>query len=308
MFIEIWLTLDATRAYVLLAAVGIWLSFSAKYIKSILANVALHAHILFHTRRSITDPSELTPLLSARKAEAKKRANALAKVYKDGGGFRDFVYVLRYSEELSQSYRILLGVFVFVLSCAMIGFYVLGVSAARIQSNGPALLDSQKCGLWVFNRTSGGDEAATRAGIHDLEKETRAAEYAQNCYETPSKFDAIQCNFLYRSKLPFTPPQYSTDCPFQNEICSQNQTVTFISDDIDANELGINSGSSPQFRRRTSCTPLSMEYPFIQNRTENGTTTYYYYYGGKPLHHPPLNYTYTTTGDPFDRFAPGYDV
>lgn len=308
MFLEVWLTLDATAAYALLAAVGVWLSFSAKYIKSILANVALHAHILYHARRSITDPSELTPLLSARRAEVKKRANVLAKVYKDGGGFRDFVYILRYSEELSQSYRILLGVFIFILSCVMIGFYILGALAARIQANGPALLDSQKCGLWVFDRNRGGDEAATRAGIHDLEKETRAAEYAQNCYETPSKFDAIQCNFLYRSKLPFSPPQYSIDCPFQNEICSQNQTVTFISDDIDANELGINSGSSPQFRRRTRCTPLSMEYPFIQNRTENGTTTYYYYYGGKPLHHPPLDYTYTTTGDPFDRLAPGYDV
>jgi hypothetical protein len=294
--------------------VGIWLSLSAKYLKTILANFALYIHLYWH-KETPTSP-ESTPLLAlpespaqtSKLEKARKRAKVLAKVYKDGGGVRDFCYVLCFDKDLSPKYRGLLCLFVFFLSLAMVGFIILGVYVARIKANGPAILHSEKCGLWVFDRHSGGDEAASRAGIRDLKKETRAGEYAQNCYGTPDMFDAIQCNFLYRSRLSFSPAQYTTDCPFQNEICSQNQTVTFETDTIDASELGINSPHSPKFHRRTSCTPLSMEYPFIQNQTHNGTTTYYYYYGEKPLHDPPLNYTYTTTGDPYDRLAPAYDV
>jgi hypothetical protein len=113
---------------------------------------------------------------------------------------------------------------------------------------------------------------------------------------------------LYRPRLPFSTPLYTHDCPFQNEICGQNQTVTFTTDAIDAGELGINSKHPPKFRRSTSCVPLSMEYPFIQNETTNGVTTYYYYYGQKPLDNPRSNYTFTTTGDPFDRLVPAYEV
>jgi hypothetical protein len=184
----------------------------------------------------------------------------------------------------------------------------LGVYIARIKSsNGPALLGSKECGLWTFDRKLGG-EAATRAGIRDLKKETRAAEYAQNCYGIPDMFDAIQCNFLYRSRLPSRPVSYSTECPFQGEICGKNQIVTFTTETLDASELGINSYPSPKFRRTTSCTPLSMEYPFIQNQTNNGTTTYYYYYGTKPGHDPQVNYTFKTSGNPFGRLVPAYDV
>jgi hypothetical protein len=51
-----------------------------------------------------------------------------------------------------------------------------------------------------------------------------------------------------------------------------------------------------------------MEYPYIQNRTENGTTSYYYHYGGRPGRSPELNYTYMTIGEPYERLAPVYDV
>ena len=324
LFKETWLVTTATWGYILPAFVGVWLSFSAKYLKQIVTNFALHYHIW---RQKETPPSppreptqEETPLLErqesleeiAEKAEAKKRAKVLAKVLKDGGGFRDFLEKLFFNKDVSREYqseyRARLFLFIVILSTFMVGFIISGVYVARIKANGPAILKSKKCGLWVFDRKRGGDEAATRAGIHDLDKETRAGEYAKNCYGIPDMFDAIQCNFLYRSKLSFSPPLYTTDCPFQNEICGQNQTVTFTTDTVDANDLGINSQHSPKFRRRTSCTPLSMEYPFIQNQTINGTTTYYYYYGEKPLHNPPLNYTYTTSGDPFDRPAPAYDV
>lgn len=320
----------AEGAYFILALVGVWLSFSAKHLKQILANFALYIHIWWHKRYpgstdAVPAPEAAatvrTPLLGRSEtgrevsgpaarahSETKIQANALAKLYKNGGGIRDFLHEFCFSQDLSGGYRTWLGLFILVMSFLMLGFIYLGIRVASIKANAPVISDSRKCGLWVFDRKRGGDEAATRAGIHDLDKETRAGEYAQNCYGTPDMFEAIQCNYLYRSRLSFSHAEYTTDCPFQNEICGQNQTVAFITDTIDANELGINSKHSPKFRRRTQCTPLSMEYPFIQNRTENGITTYYYYYGEKPLHDPPLNYTYTTSGDPFDRLAPDYDV
>lgn len=316
--LEIWFVASAKWGYALPAIVSVWLSFSAKYIKQILAHFALYIHIRYNKlplSRSCA-PTESTLLLVLQESpaeilqreEAQKHAKVLAKIFKAGGGVRDLFHELFFNKDLSRKYRLALFIFILVVSVVTIVLIAGGVYVARIRANGPAILDSQRCGLWTFDRERGGDEAATRAGIHDLEKEIRAGEYAQNCYGAPDMFDAIQCNFLYRSRLLLKPANYTTDCPFENEICSQNQTVTFATDTIDASELGINSHLSPKFRHRTSCTPLSMEFPFIQNHTHNGTTTYYYYYGDKPLHDPPVNYTYTTAGDPFDRLAPAYDV
>jgi hypothetical protein len=255
LLLDIWLVATATYGYVLLAFVGIWLGFAAKYLKQILANFALYIHIWWHKKppRTTDALSDRTPLLARSEAEARKKANVLAKLYKDGGGVRDYFQELRFNEDLSGGYRACLFIFLLFLSIPMLGFIILGVYVARIKANGPAILDSQKCGLWVFDRKRGGDEAATRAGIHDLDKETRAGEYAQNCYGIPDMFDAIQCNFLYRSRLSFSQAEYTTDCPFQYEICSQNQSVTFTTDTIDANELGINSQTPPKFYRRTKC-------------------------------------------------------
>ncbi|RFU26795.1 hypothetical protein B7463_g9542, partial [Scytalidium lignicola] len=312
-----WLVTTTSVGYVLVAFVGIWLSFSAKYIKQILANFALYFHVGPH-KPSRTDgaaPTVLTPLLVEQRSPVQvsesrqddKSAKALAKLYKDGGGVRDFGQDLIWNADLSGKHQRWLGLFVFVLSLSTFGFIVGGVYVARVKVNGPAILDSRKCGLWAYNSSLGGPEAASRAGLHDLQKETRAGEYAQNCYGTPDMFDAMQCNFLYRKRLSFSSPVYTTDCPFKSEICGQNQTVTFTAE-VDASDLGINSRHSPKFRRRTSCTPLSMDYPFIQNKTHNGTTTYYYYYGAKPKHKAPLEYTFSTTGDPFESFVPAYEL
>ena len=333
-FAETYLVESTTHAYVLVAFVGVWLSFTAKHIKQIITRLALYAHLKLN-KKLLDDissgesqvavpqnfpsrPTESTPLINPTNATAqtsqektKRSARKFAEILKVGGGVRDFFahcVDAVFDSDLTRWHIFLIGIFTLCLSVTTVVFIAGGIFFTRIKTNGPAPLGSKKCGLWVFDRERGGAEAATRAGIRDLEKEIRAGEYAQHCYGSAEKFDAIQCNFLYRSKLLFSPPQYTTDCPFQNEICGQNQTVTFMTDTVEASDLGINSPRSPKFRRRTSCTPLSMEYPFIRNGTHNGTTTYYYYYGEKLLHSPPLDYTYTTTSDPFNGLAPAYDV
>ncbi|KAE9369935.1 hypothetical protein N431DRAFT_414288 [Stipitochalara longipes BDJ] len=304
---EKWLVLTATWGYVLLAALGVWLTFSTKFIMQILANFALWVQTRYDQNLvPQTTPSELTLLLPESRAEAREQAKALARIFKNEDSIRDLAQELCLNEELSRRYRIYLCLFIALSSTLMIGFIILSVFAATIE-NGPAKLDSEKCGLWLFDKNLAGEEAATRAGLYDLEKETRAGTYAQNCYGVPDMFDAIRCSFLYQSSLPFGPVRY-TDCPFQSEICGQHQTITFATDFIDANALGINSESAPKFRRNTTCTPLSMEHPFIRNQTINGTTTFFYYYGGKPEHDFEVDYTYTTTGDPFDHHVPAYEV
>jgi hypothetical protein len=140
----------------------------------------------------------------------------------------------------------------------------------------------------------------------DLDKEIRAAQFAEHCYGQ-YRPTSSRCKGLYHPTLPVSTAIYTNDCPFASRICRFNQTVTFRTPTIDARALGINSPSTPKFRRSTVCTPLSMEYPYIQNKTENGVITFTYHYG-KKYGKKPVDYTYKTVGSPWDRLAPMYDL
>lgn len=172
--------------------------------------------------------------------------------------------------------------------------------------DGAARLASDKCGLWLFE----GDkrsEAATRARMLDLEKEERAAQFAEDCYGN-SGLASSRCKVLYRPTLPVSKAIYTNDCPFAPNICYMNQTVTFETELTDAKALGINSPKTPKFRRTTSCTPLSMGDDYIRNTTVNNITTYTYHYGNKTEGGRFIDYTYSTEGDPWTRLAPVYDL
>jgi hypothetical protein len=296
---------------VIIALGGIWLSWSTKYIRKIVGNVALWLHLRHDRQLQQTDtsetPTESTSLLGGgSERPTSKGAQPLAKVLKEKSGIRDLCYAMFFGKNLSTAAKARLLFFTIIVillaSCILLGGYYL----AQIKVDGPARLASDKCGLWLFE---GGkrSEAATRARMLDLEKEERAAQFAEDCYGQSSSA-ASRCRVLYRPTLPVSNAIYTNDCPFSQDICRLNQTVTFKTPTIDARELGINSPSTPMFRRSTACTPLSMNYPYIQNRTENGTTTFTYYYGRKHGDGEPVNHTYSTVGDPWDRLAPIYDV
>ena len=210
------------------------------------------------------------------------------------------------NKNLSPASKARLFFFTTTVSLFASAILVAGYFTANIRANGPAILASHRCGLWVFDgeRRS---EAATRARLLDLGKEERAARYAEDCYRKRTGYNATLCSFFYHPILPFS-RTITNDCPFQNEICRQNQTVTFSTPLIDASDIGMNTAATPKFRRNITCTPLSMDYPFIQNVTEDGVPTYYYNYGAKQGDGTPVNYTYKTVGNPWDRLAPVYDV
>ncbi|KAH7410190.1 hypothetical protein DE146DRAFT_341606 [Phaeosphaeria sp. MPI-PUGE-AT-0046c] len=214
--------------------------------------------------------------------------------------------VLLGGDSLTAAKRLRLIMYTTIIMLLASGVIIGGYFSTRIQVDGPARLSSKSCGLWLFEGEKR-SEAATRARMLDLEKEERAAHFAEDCYRQ-SASTGSRCRLLYRPTLPVTPAIYTNDCPFAPEICRFNLTVTFKTPMIDAKELGINSASAPKFRRTTACTPLSMEYPYVQQTTTNGTTTYTYHYGHKNEADKIFNYTYRTVGDPWQKLAPIYDV
>jgi hypothetical protein len=315
--------------YALTAFIGIWLSFSVKYVKKILANIGLRIHLGLHQGK-FTNGQE--PLLSADRqstnygtagvetvavatagssttAQVIRPQDVLTKILGKEGGVRNLWEELFTNQDLDRKYWWRLFIFTLAVTFVSVGIIVAGVYSAKVRTDGAALLVSPRSGLWVFNRTAASKEATTRAGVLDLWKEERAGEYAQNCYATPDPFDSVKCDFLYRQRLPFGDAEYSWECPFHSNVC-RGQSVTFKTNFIDASDLGINSAATPKFRRSTTCTPLNMDYPYIRNETHNGTTSFFYEYGSRnqDQYNPPLNYTHRTTGSPFDHLAPVYDV
>ncbi|KAH7081265.1 hypothetical protein BKA63DRAFT_561824 [Paraphoma chrysanthemicola] len=311
------ISLKSPWGIVVVAVLGIWLSWNTKYIKKIVGNAALWSRIkTLEKKRSghtTGGPAELTPLLTSRDnptdSTSNKAADPLAKLLKEKAGIRDLAVDCLFGQDLTNSEKRWLALFTIIVALLATGVIAGGFFAAKVRVDGPAILASDRCGLWLYDSDKR-SEAATRARMLDLEKEERAAQFAQDCYGEANAV-ASRCKVLYQPTLSVSDPVYSNNCPFYKDICRLNQTVTFTTPLIDAKELGFNTPRSPKFRRSTACTPLSMEYPFIQNQTVNGTTTYTYHYGTKRTGNDGLhtnNHTYTTSGDPWERDAPVYDL
>lgn len=317
--------MSVTNPYgiVIIAIAGIWLSWTTKYVKKIAANGWLYIHLRRHPhllesnrhiippgRRAATDndedATEATGLLVRdTNVPARKNAQAFAKVLVENRGIRDLFWDSFGKDMRDSNNTIALLCFTVFVAVLASGIIIGAYFYVSIIPDSPARLASEKCGLWLFDGEKRSEEA-TRARMLDLEKEERAAQLAEDCYGQSGSF-ATRCKILHQPTLPME-ATYTNDCPFANEICRLNRTVSFSTPVLDAKTLGINSPSTPQFWRNTTCTPLSMDFPYIQNSTENGTTTYTYHYGPKQVDGQSFDYTYSTVGDPWDRLAPVYDV
>lgn len=285
--------------FVVVATATIWLSLSVKYIKRILGNAA--CKVILHRARVQFDAIPALRHLLESSQHSGLSVSPLLNVLKETSGIRDLLEeVLWNRTKLSSKERLLLAVFSLVVAGFGTTMIIGGILGAGIRSVGPVLLDSNVCGLWLFDGETRSD-LASRAALNDLAKEVRAAQYADDCYRGT---DQRRCLFYYRERLPYGSADFSRPCPFGGNMCRNNITVTFKSPIIDASQLGINSDITHKFRRATQCAPLRMDQRFIQALTENGTTTYRYYYGEKPGADPPVNYTYMTVGDPWIAWHP----
>ena len=183
---------------------------------------------------------------------------------------------------------------------------IAGVLSAKIASDKAGLSSSQHCGIWQFDENAG-EEAADRDDRYNYQNEARASQYARTCYNSLDPTDPFSCRVLYNQSIAYTTKTHQL-CPFaSSELCHDGlySAVSFDTGYVDASVIGINSLKTYKFRRATSCSPLNMSEPYVV-RSSQGTngTAYYYHYGPKDT----TNYTFITSGQPFEWLVPVYSV
>ena len=197
-----------------------------------------------------------------------------------------------------------------VITTVLFGLFVAqaiaGVFSAKIASDRAGLSSSQHCGIWQFNENAGG-EAADRDDLNNYQKEARASQYARTCYNSPDPIDPFSCRVFYNQSIAYT-TKTRQSCPFASpELCHDGlySAITFDTGYIDASIIGINSPMTHKFRRTTSCSPLNMSEPYVLPSSRGiNDTAYHYYYGPKD----DTNYTFNTSGRPFEWLVPVYSV
>ena len=224
-------------------------------------------------------------------------------------------YALQKGADFSGSNALAILFILTVTFASFVAQIIAGVFSARVATDRAALLSSTHCGIWAFDGEAG-DEAAARADLFEYQKEARAGQYARNCYGLQNLTDSTRCDFFYQTIIDFTTTSMDR-CPFKShELCPGGlySAVTFDTGLVDASSLGINSQITHKFRRKATCSPLSMDYPYVRNKTfeDPKNTTYDYYYGrivDDAVVPPKIrNFTHQTSGYPFDWLAPVYSV
>ena len=222
---------------------------------------------------------------------------------------------LKRGADFSGSHATIMVIIGTALLAAFVAQTVANVFSADIATGRAALSSSTKCGIWAFD-TDAGDEAASRADLRDYQKEARAGEYARSCYDSSNVTNSMRCDFFYYPSIAFTSKSLDK-CPFESyDVCLGGlySAVTFDTGLVDASQIGINFETTHKFRRKTTCSPLNMNYSYVRNKTSHDSSevTYYYYYGSTydDTTEPPTSkdYTYKTSGNPFDWLAPVYSI
>lgn len=213
----------------------------------------------------------------------------------------------------------------FVIFTIFFVFYAQIIASAiltdKMVTDRVGLLASKECGLYEYDNERWGEEEAARADILMVERERRAAAYAQECYDygTNKKGKAMTCDFFYNSTIGFDIKEAT--CPFdKKEVCfdrsQPGSAVTFDTGFKDSSLLGINANPTHLFRRTSTCAALSSEPPYVEHFSNSATDHgYLYEYGSMyntsdtKCESPPqatTDYTMRIVGHPFDWQAPVY--
>ena len=213
--------------------------------------------------------------------------------------------ILNPLKKQTRSPDILVVVVLTIFFGLFVGYVVASTFSAKIASDRAGLASSQDCGIWQFDDKAG-DEAADRDDLYNYQKEARASQYARTCYNAPNPDDPFSCRIFYNQSIEFD-TKTDQPCPFaSSELCSGGlySAVSFDTGLIDASVIGINAPKTHKFRRTTSCSPLNMSKPYIVSSEGTNNTDYHYYYGRKD----DIEYTFNTSGRPFDWLVPVYSV
>ena len=196
---------------------------------------------------------------------------------------------------------VLILVLVFTLFLA---WTTIGIVSANIASDKVELSSSTSCGLWQYDDKAG-DELGYRDDLYNHRKESSASQYARNCYNTPNADDTMSCGIFFNQSIGYQ-TKSNQRCPFSSsEMCYRglNSAVTFDTGLVDASIIGINDATTHKFCRSTSCSPLNMSDPYV-SKGASAESSYRYNYGPKEG----AEFTYNTSGHPFDWLVPFYGV
>lgn len=240
-----------------------------------------------------------------RQAVSAERGAGLLDMLDDSESSREFAwncvkYLVRGDKKLSELSTAMFLILVLLFG-VFVAWTVVGLLSANIASDETGLSSSQDCGVWQFDDTAG-DEAAYLAHLDNHQKEARASLYSRNCYNSPDPSDTLSCRIFYNQSIGYE-TRTQQKCPFPSpELCAGGlySAITFDTGYVDADVIGINYPVTHKFRRRTSCSPLSMEEPYIATND----SSYHYNYG--PTGN--VDYTFNTSGDPIKWLVPGYSV
>ena len=259
-----------------------------------------------------TSPDAESSLSSERRALSVHGDQCPADTLNKSPDSREFVWnfvksLLRIGAKQANSPSTIMIVITIVLFGLFVAQAIAGMFSAKIASDRAGLSSSQHCGIWQFNENAG-DDAADRDDLNNYQKEARASRYARTCYNSLGLTDPFsQCRVFYNQSIAYTTKTHQS-CPFaSSELCHDGlySAISFDTGYIDASVIGINSPKTHKFRRTTSCSPLNISEPYVvPSSPGSNDTNYHYYYGPKDN----TNYTFNTSGRPFEWLVPGYSV
>ena len=214
-------------------------------------------------------------------------------------------YTLDSLKKQTESPAIVWVVVITILFGIFVAQLVAATFSAKIASDRAGLVSSKHCGIWQLD-IHAGKEAADRDDLDNYQKEARASQYARTCYSASRPDDPFSCRIFYNQSIKFST---KTDqlCPFgSSELCSGGlySAVSFDTGLIDASVIGINAPETHKFRRTTTCSPLNMSEPYVVSSESTNNTDFHYYYGTKD----DIEYTFNTSGRPFEWLVPVYSV
>ena len=190
-----------------------------------------------------------------------------------------------------------------------IAWQIAGTFVTILPTGKVALSGSQKCGLWGLrdNALPGAqDEDALLQG----QRETRAGQYARNCYGPQSATSLDQCLTFSEPYIPTLRVERQQQCPFQNETyCTGHgfSAVKFTTGLVDARFTGVNAADPPKFNRTMMCVPLNIDQGFVE-KTSDQAGHWGYNLGPVSSDEYTSNYTFRQYGDPFTFDVRSYTV
>jgi hypothetical protein len=196
-----------------------------------------------------------------------------------------------------------------ILISFTVAWSVAGAFVTTISADDAALSGSSRCGLWGLKDSANPVAQDEDALLHG-QKETRAGQYARDCYGSQSPTSLDQCLLFREQDVPTSEMRTGQQCPFANEsYCSSTgaTAVRFTTGLVGAIRIGINSNINPHFNRTTICVPLNMESPpggpGLAEKTSDLPGYWGYNLGPVCSDEYASNYTFKQYGDPFT-----YDV